>query len=130
MAAANSMLAARGLRMDVGFGCLQRIAAAGIAWQLSVRRETASEDGACSNNTKGRLGLQRAAAGCSAALGGSGAVHHRKDGADDNLAYWHDGRGYLRGWCNEMLLSGGRDSSVSDGVLGNRARLFFILTTT
>jgi len=76
--AANIMPATRGLRMGVGFGFLQRIAAAGVAWQLSVRRRTASEDGACSNDTKGRLGLQRTAAGCSASLGGSGVVHRRK----------------------------------------------------
>ena len=78
MAVANIMPAARGLRMGVGFGCLQRIAVVGIAWQLSVRRGTASEDSSCSNDTKGRLGLQRTAAGCSASLGDSGAIHRRK----------------------------------------------------
>ena len=71
------MLVATGRHMDVGFGCLQRTAAAGVAWQLSVRRGTASEGGACSTNIVGRLGLQRTAAGCSALLGDSGVVHRR-----------------------------------------------------
>ena len=37
--------------------------------QLSVRRGTASKDGACSTGIMGQLGLQRTAAGCSAWLG-------------------------------------------------------------
>jgi hypothetical protein len=56
MMAAKIMLAARGHCMGVGLGCLQRTPAAGVAWQLPVRCGTAS-DGACSNNTVGRLGL-------------------------------------------------------------------------
>ena len=43
-----------------------------------MRRGTASEGGACSTIIVGRLGLQRTAAGCSALLGDSGVVHHRK----------------------------------------------------
>ena len=51
--------------------------------QLSVRRGTASEDGACGNDKVGRHGLQRiVAAGIVAAVqlrcGYSGAVHRRK----------------------------------------------------
>jgi len=68
----------RGCRMDVRSGCLQRTAAVDIAWQLSVRRGTASEGGACGTIIVGRLGLQRTAAGCSALLGNSGVVHRRK----------------------------------------------------
>uniref|UniRef100_K3XQX5 Uncharacterized protein n=1 Tax=Setaria italica TaxID=4555 RepID=K3XQX5_SETIT len=60
------MVAARGCCMVVGFGCLQRSAAADVAWQRSVRCGTASEDGACGNDNVGRLGLQRIAAVCSA----------------------------------------------------------------
>ena len=55
--------------MFVGCGCLQRTAAAGVAWQLSVRHGTASKDGACGTDILGRLGLQQTAAGCSAWLG-------------------------------------------------------------
>jgi len=40
-------------------GCLQRTAAAGVAWQLTVWCGTASEDGARGIDTVGRLGLQR-----------------------------------------------------------------------
>ena len=59
-------------------GCLQRTAAAGIAWQSSVRRGTASKDGACGTNVMGQLGLQQTTAGRSALLGDSSVVHHRK----------------------------------------------------
>jgi len=64
--------------MVVGSGCLQRTTAAGVVWQLSVRRGTASEDGACSTFMVGRLGLQRTAAGCLVLLSDSGVVHRRK----------------------------------------------------
>ena len=64
--------------MGVGFVSMQRIAADGVAWQLPVRCGTMSEDGAYSNDIMGRLSLQRTAAGCSASLGDSGAVHRRK----------------------------------------------------
>jgi hypothetical protein len=49
-------------------------------WRLAlfVRRGTASEDSTRSNDIVGRLGLQRITAGCSALLGDSSAVHHRK----------------------------------------------------
>jgi hypothetical protein len=63
------MVAARGCRMFVGCDCLQRTAAAGVAWQWSVRCGTASEDGACGIGIVGRLGLQRTMAGRSAGLG-------------------------------------------------------------
>ena len=53
-----------------------------------------------------------------------------EDGADDNLACWHDGGGCVRWWGNEMLSSGGRGSSASDGRLGNGATLLLILTAT
>ena len=51
--------------MSLGCRCggLQRIAAAGVAWQLSVRHGTTSKDGACGIDTRGQLGLQRIAAG-------------------------------------------------------------------
>ena len=54
-----------GRRLSLGCRCgyLQRIAAAGDAWQLSVRRGTTSKDGACGIDTRGQLGLQRTAAG-------------------------------------------------------------------
>ena len=55
------MVAARGCCMFVGSDCLQRTAAAGVAWQLSVRCGTASEDGTCGNGIMGHLGLQRTA---------------------------------------------------------------------
>ena len=55
--------------MFVGFGCLQRTAAADVVWQLSERRGTASKDGACGIGIMGQLGLQRTAAVCSAWLG-------------------------------------------------------------
>jgi hypothetical protein len=48
--AAKIMPAARGRRMGVGLGGLQRTAAAGVAWQLLIRCGTASEDSARSNN--------------------------------------------------------------------------------
>ena len=63
------MVAARGCRMFIGCDCLQRTAAAGVAWQLSVRCGTASEDGTCGIGIVGRLGLQRTMAGRSAGLG-------------------------------------------------------------
>ena len=53
-----------------------------------------------------------------------------KEGVNDNLFCWHDGGDCMRGWCNVMLSSGGRGSSVSRRVLGNRATLFFILAAT
>ena len=78
VAATKIILAAGGCHMGVGSGCLQRTAAVDIACQLSVRRGTASEGGACDTIIEGRLGLQRTAAGCSALLGNFGVVHHRK----------------------------------------------------
>lgn len=42
----------------VACGCLQRSAAAGIAWQLLGQHGTTSEDGVCSANIVGQLGLQ------------------------------------------------------------------------
>ena len=66
-----------GCHMDVGSGCLQRTAVVDIAWQLSVRRGTASVGGACGTIIVGQLGLQRTAAGCSTLLGNSGVVHRR-----------------------------------------------------
>ena len=54
--------------MIVDCGCLQRTAAAGVAWQPSVWRGTASKDGACSIGSMGQLGLQRTAADWSAWL--------------------------------------------------------------
>ena len=48
-----ALMAAGGWRMFVRCGCLQQTMAAGIAWQLSVRRGTVSEDGTCSNGTVG-----------------------------------------------------------------------------
>jgi hypothetical protein len=74
----NVLPAASGRRMGVGFGCLQRTAAAGVAWKLLVRCGTASEDSACSNDIMGELGLQRTTAGCSASFDNSGAIHRRK----------------------------------------------------
>jgi hypothetical protein len=53
-----------------------------------VRCRTASEDGACSNDIVGQLGLQRIAAGCSASLDDSDAVHHRKT---TQMTIWLDG---------------------------------------
>ena len=47
------LLAVGGRHMDVGFGCLQRTAAAGVAWQLSVRCGTASKGGACGTGIMG-----------------------------------------------------------------------------
>jgi len=69
VAAFAAVAAVGGCRMFVGCGCLQRTAAAGVAWQLSVWRGTASKDGACGTGILGRLGLQRIAAGCSTWLG-------------------------------------------------------------
>jgi hypothetical protein len=74
-------------------GCLQRTAAASVAWQRSMRRGTALEDGACGNNIVGRLGLQRTAAGCSAWLGPSGAVQRRKMAQVTSLACCYGGGG-------------------------------------
>ena len=64
--------------MVVGSDCLQRTTAAGVVWQLSVRRGIVSEDGACSTFMVGRLDLQRTAAGCLILLSDSGVVHRRK----------------------------------------------------
>jgi hypothetical protein len=41
-----AMVVAGGCRMSIVCGCLQQTAAAGVAWQLSMRRGTASKDGA------------------------------------------------------------------------------------
>ena len=62
-------VAAGGCHMVVDCGSLQRIAAAGVAWQLSVWCGIASKDGAGGFGIMGRLGLQRIAVGCSAWLG-------------------------------------------------------------
>ena len=64
-----AMVAVEGCRMIVDCGCLQRTAAAGVAWQRSVWCGTASEDGTCGIDIVGRLGLQRTIAGRSAGLG-------------------------------------------------------------
>ena len=66
-----AMVAVGGCRMIVDCACLQRTAAAGVAWQPSVWRGTASKDGACGIGIGivGRLGWQRTAAGCLAWLG-------------------------------------------------------------
>jgi hypothetical protein len=64
-----AMVAVEGCRIIVDCGCLQRTAAAGVAWQPSVRRGTASKDGASGIGIVGRLGWQRTAAGCLAWLG-------------------------------------------------------------
>ena len=66
VAVAKLTPAGRGLCTGVGSCCLQRTTAAGVAWQLPVRCGTASEDGARSIDTVGRLGLKRTAVGCSA----------------------------------------------------------------
>jgi hypothetical protein len=63
-----AMEVAGGCCMFVGCGCLQRTAAAGVAWHLSVQCGTASKDGTCGIGIMGRLGLQRTAAGSSAWL--------------------------------------------------------------
>ena len=55
--------------MSVGCCCLQRTAAASVAWQPLVRRGTTSKDDACGIGIMGRLGLQQIVAGCSAWLG-------------------------------------------------------------
>ena len=55
--------------MFVGWGCLQRTTAADVVWQLSVRRGTASKDGACGIGIMGPFDLQRTTAVCSAWLG-------------------------------------------------------------
>ena len=55
--------------MSVGCCCLQRTAAASVAWQPLVRRGTASNDDACGIGIMRRLGLQRIATGYSAWLG-------------------------------------------------------------
>ena len=44
--------------MSVGCCCLQRTAAASVAWQPLVRRGTASKDGACGIGIMGRFDLQ------------------------------------------------------------------------
>ena len=82
--------------MDVGFGCLQRTAAVGIAWQLSVRHGTASEDGACGTIIVGRLGLQWTVADWSGLLGNSGVVHRRKMAQVTSLVCSHDIGGFVR----------------------------------
>ena len=61
-----AMVAVGGCRMIVDCGCLQRTAAAGVAWQPLVRCGTASEDGACGVGSVGRLGWQGTAAVCPA----------------------------------------------------------------
>ena len=76
--ATEIMLEVRGCRMGIGFGYLQRTAAAGIAWQSSVRRGTASKNSTCSSNVMGQLGLHLTTASRSALLGDSGVVHRRK----------------------------------------------------
>ena len=78
VAVAKFTPAGRRLCTGVGSFCLQRTTAAIVAWQLPVRCGTASEDGARNIDTVGRLGLQRTAAGCSASLSDSGAVHRQK----------------------------------------------------
>ncbi|KAF8768736.1 hypothetical protein HU200_007294 [Digitaria exilis] len=40
------MLVAEGCHMVVGCGCLQRTAAASVAWQSAIRCGTSSKDGA------------------------------------------------------------------------------------
>ncbi|RCV19025.1 hypothetical protein SETIT_3G350500v2 [Setaria italica] len=82
MEAIAVMVVSRGCLMVIGFGFLQRTAAAGVAWQRSVRRRTASEDCTCGNGIVGRLGLQRTAAGCSAWLGYP-VRYMSEDGASD-----------------------------------------------
>ena len=66
VAVAKFTPAGKGLCTSVGSCYLQRTTAAGVAWQLPVRCGTASEDGARSIDTVGRLGLKRTAVGCSA----------------------------------------------------------------
>ena len=63
-----AMVAVEGCRMIVDCGCLQRIVAAGVARQPSVRRGTASKDSACGIVIMGRFDLQRTAADWSAWL--------------------------------------------------------------
>ena len=85
-----AMVAVEGCRMIVDCGCLQRIAADGIARQPSVRRGTASKDGACGIGIVGRLGWQRTAAGCLAWLGYP-VRYIVENGASDffDLLTWH-----------------------------------------
>ena len=87
-AATNVVLATGGLPHVCRVGCLQRTAAAGTALQLSVRRGTASEGGACGNDKVGRLGLQRIVAGGPATLWLLRCGPSSEDGASDNLACW------------------------------------------
>ena len=83
--ATKIILAAGGCHMGVGSGCLQRTAAVDIAWQLSVRRGTASEGGACGNDKVGRLDLQRIVAGSPATLWLLRCGPSSEDDASDNL---------------------------------------------
>ena len=108
VAVAKFTPAGRGLCTGVVSCCLQRTTVAGVAWQLPVRCGTASEDGARSIDTVGRLDLQRTAAGCSASLSDSGAVHRRKMVQTTTLVCCHDGGSYVHVLCNELLSADGR----------------------
>jgi len=91
---------------------LQRTAAAGTALQLSVRRGTASEGGACSIDKVGRLDLQRIVAGGPATLWLLRCGPSSEDGVSDNLACWYGDGGYSCEWGNEMMSLVGRGSAV------------------
>jgi len=71
---------------------------AGTALQLSVRRGTASEDGACGNDKVGRHGLQRIVAGGPATLWLLRCGPSSEDSTSDNLACWHGDEGCTREW--------------------------------
>jgi hypothetical protein len=82
--ATTFLLVIRG-RLWLPFVCLQRTTTAGVAMQSSVRRGTTFKDGACSIGNRGRLGLQRFAAGRISMAGPSRCGTSADAGADDFL---------------------------------------------
>jgi hypothetical protein len=96
---------------------------------LPVRRRTASEDGACSNDIVGRLGLQRTAAGCSVLVGDSGEVHSRKTVQVTTCLAGLTAKTVYTGGATRCYRSAGA-VRLFDGDLGNGATLFIILMAT
>ena len=80
--------------------------------QLSVRRGTTSEGGACGNDKVGRLDLQRIVAGGLATLWLLRCGPSSEDGASDNLACWHGDGGCTREWGNAMMVPDGHGLAV------------------
>jgi hypothetical protein len=92
-----------GSLLGCGLVCLQRPAAAGVAWHSPVRCGTASSDGACGICSQRRLGLQRIVAGLFSTAESLRCGTTSDDGAGDFFGLLARWRRLVLGGSSEMI---------------------------